>query len=191
MTRTVSSGFLSALDNPEIEVFYAVNLDFDSANLRFWTGLGSKTIGGETYTGTGNLLTIDGLEETSDLSARGTTLTLNGLDSTIISYALAEEYQGRSVTIYLGIGSETVEIFSGYMDQMQVADSGDTSTIKLTVESKLIVLERPVVRRYTEQSHQAVRQSKNLSGDDSFFRWLTKLQDKQITWGRSTEDGNS
>ena len=191
MTRTVSSGFLSALDNPEIEVFYAVNLDFDSANLRFWTGLGSKTIGGETYTGTGNLLTIDGLEETSDLSARGTTLTLNGLDSTIISYALAEEYQGRSVTIYLGIGLETVEIFSGYMDQMQVADNGDTSTIKLTVESKLIVLERPVVRRYTEQSHQAVRQSKNLSGDDSFFRWLTKLQDKQITWGRSTEDGNS
>jgi len=191
MTRTVSSAFLTALADPEIEVFYAVNLDFDSGSLLFWTGYGSKVIGGETYTGTGNLLTIEGLEETSDLSARGTTLTLNGLDSTIISYALSEEYQGRSVTIYLGIGSETVEIFSGYMDQMQVADSGDTSTIKLTVESKLIVLERPVVRRYTEQSHQAVRNSKSLSGDDSFFRWLTKLQDKQITWGRSTEDGNS
>ena len=191
MTRTVSSAFLTALADPEIEVFYAVNLDFDSGSLLFWTGYGSKVIGGETYTGTGNLLTIEGLEETSDLSARGTTLTLNGLDSTIISYALSEEYQGRSVTIYLGIGSESVEIFSGYMDQMQVADSGDTSTIKLTVESKLIVLERPVVRRYTEQSHQAVRNSKSLSGDDSFFRWLTKLQDKQITWGRSTEDGNS
>lgn len=191
MTRTVSSAFLTALADPEIEVFYAVKLDFDSGNLLFWTGYGSKVIGGETYTGTGNLLTIDGLEESTDLSARGTTLTLNGLDSTIINYALSEDYQGRSVTIYLGIGSETVEIFSGFMDQMQITDSGETSTIKLTVESKLIVLERPVSRRYTEQSHQAVRNSKSLSGDDSFFRWMTRLQDKQITWGRSTEDGNS
>lgn len=191
MTRTVSSAFLTALADPEIEVFYAVKLDFDSGNLLFWTGYGSKVIGGETYTGTGNLLTIDGLEESTDLSARGTTLTLNGLDSTIINYALSEDYQGRSVTIYLGIGSETVEIFSGFMDQMQITDSGETSTIKLTVESKLIVLERPVARRYTEQSHQAVRNSKSLSGDDSFFRWMTRLQDKQITWGRSTEDGNS
>jgi hypothetical protein len=191
MTRTVSSAFLTALADPEIEVFYAVNLDFDSGSLLFWTGYGNKVIGGETYTGTGNLLTIDGLEESTDLSARGTTLTLNGLDSTIINYALSEDYQGRSVNIYLGIGSETVEIFSGFMDQMQITDSGETSTIKLTVESKLIVLERPVARRYTEQSHQAVRNSKSLSGDDSFFRWMTRLQDKQITWGRSTEDGNS
>lgn len=191
MTRTVSSGFLSALDDPELEVFYAVKLEFDSGTLKFWTGYGNKTIGSDTYTGTGNLLQISEVEETSDLSARGATLRLNGIDNTIITYALTEDYQGRLVTIYLGIGTETVEVFSGFMDQMKVTDSGDSSTIELTVESRLIGLERPSNRRYTEESHQSVRASKSLSGDDSIFRWVTKLQDKQIVWGRAVEDGNS
>ena len=191
MSRTVPAALLTALDGDEIEVFYAIDLDFDSGNMRLWTGYGNKTINGNTYTGTGNLLAIDGLEEASDLSARGTTLTLNGLDSAIISYALTEEYQGRLVTIYWGVGTETVEVFSGFMDKMTIQDTAETATISLTVESRLIVLERPNVRRYTQQSHAGVRTAKSLAGNDTFFDWVTKLQDKQIVWGRATENGEA
>lgn len=198
MSRTVPAALLTALDSDEIEVFYAVDLAFDSGNMRLWTGYGDKTISSQTYTGTGNLLTIDGLEEVSDLSARGTTLTLNGLDSTIVSYALTEEYQGRLVTIYWGVGSNTVEIFRGYMDKMTIQDAGETSTISLTVESRLIALERANVRRYTRESHSAVRLRKWLddgnSGTpaaDTFFDWTTQLQDKQIVWGREVKDGEA
>lgn len=191
MSRTVPAALLTALDGDEIDVFYAVDLAFDSSNIRLWTGYGDKTINSNTYTGSGNLLTIDGLEEASDLSARGTTLTLNGLDSTIVTYALTEEYQGRLVTIYWGVGNNTVEVFSGYMDKMTIQDSADGATIQLTVESRLIVLERPNVRRYTRESHAGVRTAKSLSGSDTFFDWVTKLQDKQIVWGRSTENGEA
>lgn len=191
MSRTVPAALLTALDGDEIEVFYAVDLAFDSGNMRLWTGYGDKTINSQTYTGTGNLLTIDGLEEASDLSARGTTLTLNGLDSTIINYALTEEYQGRLVTIYWGVGSETVEVFSGYMDKMTIQDTAERATISLTVESRLIALERPNIRRYTRESHAGVRTAKGLSGSDTFFDWVTKLQDKQIVWGRATENGEA
>ena len=191
MSRTVPAALLSALDSDEIEVFYAVDLAFDSGNMRLWTGYGDKTINSQTYTGTGDLLTIDGLEEASDLSARGTTLTLNGLDSTIITYALTEEYQGRLVTIYWGVGTNTVEVFSGYMDKMTIQDAAESATISLTVESRLIALERANVRRYTRESHAGVRTAKGLSGDDTFFDWVTKLQDKQIVWGRATENGEA
>lgn len=191
MSRTVPAALLTALDGDEIDVFYAVDLAFDSSNIRLWTGYGDKTINSNTYTGSGNLLTIDGLEEASDLSARGTTLTLNGLDSTIVTYALTEEYQGRLVTIYWGVGNNTVEVFSGYMDKMTIQDSAEGATIQLTVESRLIVLERPNVRRYTRESHAGVRTAKSLSGSDTFFDWVTKLQDKQIVWGRSTENGEA
>ena len=191
MTRTVPAALLSALSGDEIEVFYAVDLAFDSGNMRLWTGYGDKTINSQTYTGTGNLLTIDGLEEASDLSARGTTLTLSGLDSTIVSYALTEEYQGRLVTIYWGVGSETVEVFSGYMDKMTIQDAGDNATIGLSVESRLITLERANVRRYTSESHAGVRTAKGLTGADTFFDWVTKLQDKQIVWGRAVKDGEA
>lgn len=191
MTRTVPAALLSALSGDEIEVFYAVDLAFDSGNMRLWTGYGAKTINSQTYTGTGNLLTIDGLEEASDLSARGTTLTLSGLDSTIVTYALTEEYQGRLVTIYWGVGSETVEVFSGYMDKMTIQDAGDNATISLSVESRLITLERANVRRYTSESHAGVRTAKGLTGADTFFDWVTKLQDKQIVWGRAVKDGEA
>lgn len=191
MSRTVPAALLSALSGDEIEVFYAVDLAFDSVNLRLWTGYGDKSINSQTYTGTGNLLTIDGLEEASDLSARGTTLTLSGLDSTIVTYALTEEYQGRLVTIYWGVGSNTVEVFSGYMDKMTIQDAGDNATISLSVESRLITLERANVRRYTSESHAGVRTAKGLTGADTFFDWVTKLQDKQIVWGRAVKDGEA
>ena len=84
MSRVVPSALLTALSNNEIEPFYAVDLNFDTSPLYLWTGYGDKTIGGTTYTGTGNLLNIEGLEEASDLSARGTKLSLTGLDLSLI-----------------------------------------------------------------------------------------------------------
>lgn len=96
------------------------------------------------------------------------------------------------MTIYWGIGSNTVEIFRGYMDQMTIQDSGQTSTISLTVESRLIILERANIRRYTAESHKQVRKRKWLddgnSGDpavDEYFDWVQQIQDKQIIWGRN------
>lgn len=191
MSRTAPAALLSALSNPEVEVFYAVDLAFSSGNIRMWTGFGDKTISSNTYTGTGNLLSIEGLEEASDLSARGTTLTLNAIDSTILSYALTEEYQGRPVTIYWGIDNNVAEIFSGFMDKMVIQDSGETSTIKLSVENKLISLERPNPKRYTRESNEATRQTKSLTGTDTFFDWVTRLQDKQIVWGREFKSGET
>ena len=88
--RTVPAALLTALDADQIEPFYAVDLAFETANVRLWTGYGDKTINSNTYTGSGSLLTIEGLEEASDLSARGTTLTLSGISSTILTYALTE-----------------------------------------------------------------------------------------------------
>ena len=190
MSRSINANIVSALANPEIEPFYAVKLAFSTATLYLWTGYGDKTINSQTYIGSGNLLSIDGLAEASDLSATGTDIVLNGIDSTILTYALTEEYQGREVNIYWGVSgvSEVVEVFSGYMDQMTIVDKGDTSTIKLSVESKLIVLERPNIRRYTEGSHSSVIATEGYSNsNDSFFRWVAKLQDVQVAWGRETE----
>lgn len=197
MTRAINSNLISVLNDREIEPFYAVKLNFVTSTLLFWTGYGNKTINSETYIGTGNLLNIEGLDEVSDLSSRGAKITLSGLDNTILTYALTEQYQGRLVEIYWGVKgvSDVAEVFSGFMDQMSINDTGQTSTIQLSVESRLIVLERPIPRRYTEASHSAVIATENNlnssaypQANDSFFRWVAQLQDKQIPWGRETEE---
>ena len=171
MTRTVPSALLTAIDSDEIELFSAVELLFDDDDgtrwnqggyssqnaIRLWTGYGNKTIDSNTYIGSGNLLSISGLEEVSDLSSKGATVSLNGLDSSIVALALTANYQGRLARIYWGINTNQLEAFSGFMDQMTITDTGDTSSISVTLESRLIVLERASTRRYTSESHAAVR----------------------------------
>ena len=191
MTRTIPSSISSLLGNAEIEPYYAVDLDFPSGNLRLWTGYGDRTINSNTYLGSGDIMRIDGLEEASDLSSRGTTLTFSGVPSNLVTYALTEEYQGHLCHVYWGVKSaaDVVEVFSGYMDKMIIQDDGETSTITLTVESRLITLERPNVRRYTQASHDAVIATEGYSNTtDTFFKWVTQLQDQQIPWGRSNVD---
>ena len=176
MSRTVPSAILTALAQPEVEPFYAVEIDLDSGPLRLWTGYGERTIEGNVYTGGGNLIGISGLEEVADLSAKEVTLTLAGVPSTAISLALTEPYQRRKVRILWGVRGEDayVEVFSGSLNQMVIEDSPDSGTISVTVDSRLVELERSSNRRYTSESH------KTRYPNDTFFDFVAAIQDKQI-----------
>lgn len=208
MSRTLSDGIVSVLTAEAIQPFFAVQMFFDTQTLNFWTGLGELTVGGVTYTGTGQLMQISELSETAEISAKGATITLSGIPSNLISLALTEPYQGRLCKIYFGaidanrvyltdedgnyilnedsskidisIGdpNDIVEVFTGYMDQMNIEEGAETSTIGLAVESKLIDLERPRVFRYTDANQ------KSRFTDDKGFEFVEDLQDKRFNWGR-------
>jgi len=193
MSRTVPASLLTALSQPEVQPFYAVELLFDDDDdtrydeggysgenaIRLWTGYGDKTVNVETYTGSGNLLAISGLEEANDLSAKNITLTLTGIASSIVSLALSEPYQRRLCRVYFGTDDTTaIEVFSGFMNTMSIEDSGETSTITLTVESKLVRLEKASNRRYTHENHVSRH------AGDTFFSYVADLQDKDVVWGR-------
>lgn len=180
MARPVPAALLSALAQPEVFPFYAVEMLFDTAPVRFWTGYGDRTVGANLYLGAGNLLTISGLEEVADLSAKSASITLSGIDNSIVALALAEPYQRRICNIYFGVSNvaDVVEVFSGYMNVMSVEDSGETSTISLSIESKLVELSRARIRRYTHESQQARHPG------DTFFSFVADLQDKSVVWGR-------
>lgn len=180
MSRTINANLLTALIANDVEPFIAIDLSFDTQDLRLWSGLGDKQINNETYTGAGSILGVQGLEEASDLSAKSVTLTLSGLNDTILTRALAEHYQNRPARIYLGVEgqSATVVIFDGLMNTMSISDDGQESTISLVLESKLVRLEKASNRRYTNENHRARH-----SGD-TFFSYVADIQDKEIVWGR-------
>ena len=178
MTRTIPSALLTALSQPEVQPYHAIELLFDSAPIRLWTGYGDKVISSNTYTGGGSLLTISGFEEVGDLSAKSIQISLSGMPSTLVTLALSEPYQRRECKVYFGTRDTAtpIEVFSGSMNTMSIEDNGDSSTISLKVESKLIRLEKASNRRYTEENH-AARHS-----GDAFFSFVTKLQDKRVEW---------
>jgi hypothetical protein len=194
MSRTLPAALLTALSQPEVQPFYAIEALFDDDDdtrydeagylgenaIRLWTGYGDKTVNSEAYIGSGDVLSISGLEEVNDLSAKNITITLNGIASSIISIALSEPYQRRLCRVYFGTDDTTaIEVFSGFMNTMSIEDSGETSTITLTVESKLVALERASNRRYTHENHVA------RNSGDTFFSFVADLQDKDVVWGRA------
>lgn len=194
MSRSIPAELLAALTQDAIEPYYAVELLFDDEDgtssseagyagnraIRLWTGFGDRTIGGNTYVGTGSLLQISGLEEVADLSAKGASVTLSGISSSIMSLALQEPYQGRAANILMGEASvaSAITTFGGIIDEMPINDDATSVTINLTIESKMISLQRNNVRRYTSANHNLRHPG------DTFFDWVPQLADMEIVWGR-------
>jgi len=178
MTRlSTPSGF----DDAELTAFMAVEMFFDSGTVRFWNGTGDLTFNSDTYSGVGHLLSISDIEEAAEIGAKGVTLSLSGISSTILSYALNENYKYRNIKIHVGtINNGTVasyEIFSGRMDVMTINENGETCNIVLTAENRLIDLERPRVRRYTSEDQ------KSLYANDKGFDFVNSIQETEIKWG--------
>lgn len=180
MSREIPSSILTAIGQPEVTPYYAVELLLDAGALRVWSGYGNRTVAGNTYIGVGDFLNVSGLDEVNDLSAKEVTVSLNGANSEILSIALASPIQNRTVRIYWGVtnSSDAIEIFTGRANTIPFEDSADNSTVSLVVDSKLVILERSSNWRYTQESHSS-RYS-----NDSFFSYVADLQDKSLVWGR-------
>jgi hypothetical protein len=183
MSRDITTPVSDALDDAVIYPFFAVDMDFDTAPLYVWTGYGDLAIGGKTYIGVGSLISISSIQETTEMDAKGASLSMSGIPSSFLSLALSEPYQGRECRIYFGVTdspSDYVEVFSGELDQMMIEENADTCTVQVTAENILIKLERPVVRRFSHEDQKARYPS------DLGFQFVAALQDKDIVWGRKS-----
>lgn len=182
MSRSLTASLLNSLDDPVVYPFFAIDVDFSSGPLYVWSGIGDLTIGAKTYLGAGQLLNISTVEETTEMEAKGATITMSGIPSSFLALALTEPYQGRECRIYFGMTSapsDYVEVFSGELDQMNISEEANTSTIAVTVENVLIRLERPVVRRFTNEDQ------KSRFPSDRGLEFVASLQDKELFWGRT------
>jgi len=210
MSRTLDANISSAITSTDIEPFFAFKLAFDSTTLFLYTGIGDLTIGSDTYTGVGSLLSFTNVEESADIGAKSVSLSLSGIPSSNLSLALNTPYQGREVTILFGIRDAnrvflanedgdlvltennkliditasdtspdaTSTLFVGYIDQMDITEGPETSTITVKLESKLLELERTRVLRYTSPIQKA------LFAGDKGFDFVDQLQDETFHWGR-------
>jgi hypothetical protein len=196
MSRQIGD-ILSHLGDSELHPFFAIELMFDTEEITYngrdiqsgplylWTGYGDLVADSKTYVGAGNFLHISDVTETADIRAAGASLTLAGLDPSILALAISQPYQGRLCNILFGLldadGAliDTATLFVGYMDQMNIEEGADSCTIQMTVESKLIDLERARTYRYTAENLKANHPN------DLAFDFIPDLQDSPLIWGRS------
>lgn len=198
MSRSTVASLLTALAQPEVEPFFAVELLFDTRQvqfngqtvdigpLRMWTGGYDKsiTINGTAYdfVGSGSLLHINGIEEVADLAAKNIEITLSGIPTEVSALALGEPYQRRICNVYFGcVGvTDVIKVFAGKMDTIKMVSSATDTTFILSVESQMADFGKASNWRYTDESHQ-----KRHPGD-TFFSYVQDIQDKQFPWGRKS-----
>lgn len=186
MSRDLTTAYKYAITAGTVKPVLLLVAEFDSGTLRFWNGVGDLVYDSNTYTGSGILLSVSEVVETQNIEAHGMSFELSGIPSSLISVALAEEYQGRQITLTfapLGSAGDPVAdpfvIFSGKADVMTIEDGSKSASIKLTAENDLIVLTRPNERRRTPED-----QKLKYAGD-TFFDQVAVLQSKDIVWGKN------
>lgn len=156
----MSAGMLTAITSASLQPAIFVEAYFATGPIRVWTGFGSISWNGHTWQGLGTLGSISVIEEGSNVEAKGITLTLSGFDATLLADVLGEFQLGLSVTIWLGmfssgsIISTPIVSWAGRMDQPTIDVDGQTATISINCESRLIDMNVSVLRRYTNDDQQ-------------------------------------
>ena len=164
-----------------------VNLGFSSGTLYVWSGIGSITWNGNTYTGIGQFGGFSTIEEGASVEARGLTLKLSGVDSTALADALQNLQLGLPVTIYLAlltgpagtIIADPIISWQGRMDQPDIFVSGATSTISLKCESRILDMNVPTDRRLTQEDLNL------LTPGDLGCSFVYSIMEVSVYWGSS------
>lgn len=193
MPRTdVTSAFIAALEARILRPAFFVSAAFATTTLYLWTGRGSVDWNGHTWIGVGTLGSVASIEEGGNVEARGTTITMSDIDATALADVLTELRQGLPVTVYLALFDATpalianpVNAFQGRMDEPTIDVDGTSCTISINCESRLMDLNVPAERRYTNEDQQ-----RDYPGDRG-FEWVNSIQEVTLYWGRTPSSQNN
>lgn len=183
MSRELDTTFAASLGNGVIQPVLLVMLTFKSQTSYAWSGVGTLVWDAQSFLGVGSLGKMGAVIEGVDVKADGTTLTLSGIDPTLKGECLTDIQIGAPAKIWYGhmlngalIGAPYL-LFSGQMDKPTFSIGGDSLTIMLALENKLINHARASNRRYTSADQQA-----NGHPDDTGFNRVEMLNDIALQW---------
>jgi hypothetical protein len=178
MSRDLTAALADALDAADLRPAILFEGAFPSGMVRIWTGAGPVEWDGKTWTGVGVLLGLGALEETSDVVATGTTVSLSGVPLDLVGLAIDEARQGQPGRIWLALLSEDRQIIADPVQAFSGRLDAQSCRITISYESRLIDLNVPRNWRYTHENQQV------LFAGDLGFAHVTAIQDQEITWGR-------
>jgi hypothetical protein len=192
MPRNMTQAFLGAMQGAVLRPALFVQAAFVSGPIYVWSGIGQITWNGQVWTGIGTLGSISTIEEGSTVAAKGITLTLSGIDASLLNDVMTEFQVGLPVSVTLGVFdtnnaliADPVCCFSGRMDQPTIDVTGTLATIAINCENRLVEMNVAVDRRYTDEDQQM-----DYPGDLG-FQFVNGIQEAQIYWGRSPSSQNN
>ncbi len=189
--RAFNSSTLALLASGRAASRGLVLFDFPSGLYGFWDGIGSLTVSGVTYAGSGGLIRGDALSLAGSLASATMTLTLSSMPDTVLSPGVlatieSEQYHQRPVTLsraYFDPATRALlsveRVLRGYVDQMRHAEKpGGEATLSCLIETRA----RDVTRRGYRVRSDA--DQKQLASADGSLRHAATAPNDDFYWGR-------
>lgn len=182
--KTHDASALAALAGDTPVAMY-VQLDFQSGTQRYWTGGYDTDWNGQTWVGTGGIVSIGEIKETDQLQAVSVPLQLSGASGALVALLQSGRVRGVLCTLWFAaldaaenpIGTIPVE-FRGKLDEPAIAIAiGDPeATIQINVVSALADFARPKEARFTNEDQQA-----RYPGD-TIFDGIHETVEMEVIW---------
>lgn len=186
MTQLYSNAIIEEMnrDNPRLVI--AVEILYKTAPVRAHTGFGDIVIDGQTYIGVGQLGEIGVSPQTSNNGPSTMSLSMSGLDPTLVAGTLNERAQGSKVKVMVCSLDDDMRVtgaaitFSGRVSTQRFA-YGKEMTVEVEVVDRLADWQRKGSLRFDNESHQSIHPG------DEFFVYTAQMAEKPIYWGSSKD----
>ena len=162
MARAMSAAMAAEIVKTGTRPFLLVDLDFPSAPMRLTSRARDVAFNGNLYAGDGVLLDVSDIEETTEVSPAGLTLTLAATAGlrTIITTAF---FQGRRASVWIGffdgsgaVVASPIVLAGGIMDGADYGDDPAAPVVRLAVATRLRDMSITRERRWSSEDQKAV-----------------------------------
>lgn len=177
-----SDDLLSAMEQPNVALVLAAEIDFPSGVTRVHTGTGTVIINGQTFLGVGNLGDVGSVTEENSTSSSTMSMALSGLDMSLVGGTLNEEVIGCNVVCYLavmndqGVVTGANVLFEGFITDTSL-QAGQQNALSYVIANVFERWSQGLPDRYTDESQQ------RLYPGDRFFRYVAQMAERSIFWG--------
>ena len=182
--RSLNPSTISMLKSHTVRLEYLYVGEFKNSTLRLWTGIGDLSHDGHIWLGNGWLQSPGQFSSSTEVRAYGASVQLSGLSIDVVYLLLNEVQQKNTGTVYVAALDsdesiiETIQLFTGYTDKVEITEKDSGSTAVISYESPLIRLTNAREKRWTDQAQQA-----DYTGDRG-FEYMSYLQQQRVYWGQ-------
>ncbi len=166
MTAATNAQFDAAAVAPAVGVVLLVEMDFTGGTVRYTNWPHDVVVGGNTYTGLGNLGSVGALKESEDGQMQTVDLELSQVSANNLGLALGSVsgYQGRAVRIYTALTDVNFVLtgapvlrFSGWMNVVKIRrEDGNVGRVIMQCATAGYDLRRnPAALRMNDTQHQS------------------------------------
>jgi hypothetical protein len=182
--REMSAGMLAATQADTVAPILMYSASFPDVEVYGWTGYGTMSWNNQTWTGYGDLIMIDPVQESTDSAADSLAFTMSGLAGEYYTAVMLGDYHGMPATVYVAaldlITGQLVDdpylLFAGVLDSDVIKDDGASATLRMTLINDVSDQLRARSWQYTHEDQQSLYPGVV----DDGLEFVAALQDVEI-----------